>query len=75
MIDKIKRDTEINWKKALNFIPKKDEIIIYDCENITRIKVGDGITTVNNLPFAEEEIAHISNINRIENETVIMENN
>lgn len=49
-----KHDTEANWNKAVNFIPKNAEIIVYDKDsshNYTRIKVGDGETTVVNLPF------------------------
>ena len=49
-----KIDTQENWEKATNFIPLKGEIIIYDIDanNITRrIKIGDGITNVNNLDF------------------------
>ena len=48
-----KHDTEENWSKA-NFIPKQGELIIYDKDDnydIERFKIGDGITTVNNLPF------------------------
>lgn len=58
-----KHDTEANWKKATNFIPKQGELIVYDPdENYTysRLKIGDGITKVNNLPFHAgtwEEIA------------------
>lgn len=47
-----------DWEKAINFIPKKGQIIIYDGikENgkyITppRIKIGDGTQTVGKLPF------------------------
>ena len=49
-----KHDIEANWNKALNFIPKQGEIIIYDIDanyNYERFKIGDGITTVNNLLF------------------------
>ena len=73
MIDKIKRDTATNWAKAKNFIPKKDEVILYDFPSITKIKIGDGVTLVNELPFAEEEIMSISNIDRVEDEIIIME--
>ena len=58
-----KHDTEANWKKAENFIPKEAELIVYDSdENYTysRLKIGDGVTKVNNLPFHAgtwEEIA------------------
>lgn len=49
-----KHDTESNWLKAANFIPKQGEIIIYDIDTVysyTRMKIGDGITLVNDLPF------------------------
>ena len=49
-----KHDIEANWEKAINFIPKQGEIIIYDIDanyNYERFKIGDGITTVNNLLF------------------------
>lgn len=51
-----KHDTELNWNKATNFIPKQGEIIIYDIDSnhsYERFKIGDGITKVNNLPFAD----------------------
>ena len=50
-----KHDTEENWNKAINFIPKQGELIIYDKDSIydyERIKIGDGVTNVNVLPFA-----------------------
>lgn len=49
-----KHDVELNWNKATNFIPKQGEIIVYDIDsnhNYERIKIGDGATNVNNLPF------------------------
>ena len=52
-----KHDTEANWKKATNFIPKKGEIIIYDKDGThltPRFKVGDGETLVSSLPFVNE---------------------
>ena len=54
-----KHDTELNWTKAENFIPKKGEIIIYDSTSSTeapRFKIGDGTNNVNTLPFAGESI-------------------
>ena len=72
MIDKIKRDTELNWSKAINFIPKEDEVIIYDCDTRTRIKIGDGKTKVIDLPFAEEIIPSLK-INNIDGEVVFIE--
>ena len=50
-----KHDTEVNWNKAENFIPKAAEIIVYDRDenyNYERFKIGDGVTLVNDLPFA-----------------------
>lgn len=49
-----KHDVELNWNKAINFIPKQGEIIVYDIDSnhsYERIKIGDGVTNVNNLPF------------------------
>lgn len=45
-----KHDTEENWNKATNFIPKAGEIIVYD--DGPRIKIGDGAKTVTNLDYA-----------------------
>lgn len=50
-----KHDIEANWLKATNFIPKAGELIIYDVDAThtePRLKIGNGTTTVNNLPFA-----------------------
>ena len=50
-----KHDIEANWNLATGFIPKQGEIIVYDIdENYTyeRFKIGDGVTNVNDLPFA-----------------------
>ena len=52
-----KHDTEENWNKATNFIPKQGEIIVYDIDSshsYERIKVGDGTTNVNSLPYVSE---------------------
>ena len=54
-----KHDTAAHWSLAENFIPKQGEIIVYDIdENYTyeRIKIGDGKTLVNNLPFYDENL-------------------
>ena len=50
-----KHDVEANWVKAVNFIPKAGEIIIYDADeshNYARLKIGDGLTLINNLNFS-----------------------
>ncbi len=48
-----KHDTEANWSKS-SFVPLKGEIVVFDIDNTysyERFKIGDGITSVNNLPF------------------------
>jgi hypothetical protein len=47
-----------DWEKAKNFIPKKNQIIIYEGVKQgdryikpPKMKIGDGINTVSNLPF------------------------
>lgn len=50
-----KHDTEANWIKAINFIPKQGEIVVYDkdtAHSYERFKIGDGSTKINNLPFS-----------------------
>ena len=56
----LKHDIAANWAKAINFVPKFDELILYDgvMENgvyieLPRLKRGDGITKLNDLPFLE----------------------
>lgn len=49
-----KKDIEANWNKAVNFVPKNGEIIIYGIDQNTsyeRMKIGDGVTPVTQLPF------------------------
>ena len=63
----LKNDIEANWLKAVNFIPKLGELIIYNAEKegdelpegrdyrieYPRFKVGDGQNNVNILSFSE----------------------
>lgn len=52
-----KHDIAANWAKATNFIPKKGELIVYDADTTNtqpRLKIGDGTTTVINLPFVTD---------------------
>lgn len=72
----LKNDTEENWNKAINFIPKKGELIIYNAESsnqindnarpFPRLKVGDGITNVIALPFFDA-----GSINGMTSETLV----
>lgn len=51
-----KHDTEENWLKATSFAPKNGELIIYDEDenhSYKRVKIGDGTTNVNTLPFID----------------------
>lgn len=56
-----KHDIEANWIKAVNFIPKIGEIIIYDIDenyNYSRFKIGDGVRTINNLEFSQTDYSN-----------------
>ena len=56
----MKTDTEANWSRVTNFVPKIGEIIIYAIDSThsyQRIKVGDGTKKVNELPFINEAIS------------------
>ena len=49
-----KHDTEAHWNLAVNFIPLAGELVLYDPDennSAPRLKEGDGINTVANLPF------------------------
>lgn len=53
----MKHDTETNWQKAVNFTPKRGEIIIYEADEThesPRLKIGDGVTKVNDLAFVRQ---------------------
>lgn len=62
----LKIDTTAHWNLATNFVPKKGEPIVYqdinesDNTQIIKIKIGDGKTTVINLPFTVEPIKTFS---------------
>ena len=52
-----KHDIEINWSKAVNFIPKIGEVIVYDPDEnhaVARVKIGDGVKTVVDLAFIDD---------------------
>ena len=55
----MKHDIEANWITAGNngFIPLEGEIIVYT--NLKKMKIGDGQTGVNNLPFFTYSIDEI----------------
>jgi len=54
-----KHDIEANWQLAINFTPMKGELIVYDVDenySYERIKIGDGVTNVNDIPFCHDAI-------------------
>lgn len=57
-----KTDTEANWSRAKNFIPEKGEIIVYQdtIGEASKIKIGDGSTKVNALPFANGGVGMVT---------------
>lgn len=48
-----KGDTSSKWADAAAFIPLKNELILYT--DLHKIKIGDGTTTVGNLPFLNDD--------------------
>lgn len=69
----MKHDITVNWAKAVNFVPKAGEIIVYDDyftyngsgEKLPGIKIGDGTHTVNQLPFIDKRLIEHINDNSI----------
>lgn len=54
-----KHDSETNWNRATNFVPKQGELIIYDTDtnhSYARFKIGDGTTNVSLLPFFDIDV-------------------
>lgn len=48
-----KNGTSAEWEKATSFVPKKGELILYT--DLNKIKIGDGVTVVGNLPFSDDD--------------------
>lgn len=57
----LKSDTTENWKKAVNYIPKLNEIIIYIDMDPVGIKIGNGADRVSELKFANGSKAFVDN--------------
>ena len=53
----IKKDTSENWKKAKNFIPKENEVIIYT--DLEKKKIGNGISKLNELSFIDSDFCFV----------------
>lgn len=58
-----KHDSSANWAKATTFVPLKGEIIIYD--DWKKIKIGDGATKVNDLPFTNADAVKQVKLNNV----------
>ena len=57
-----KHDIEAHWNLATNFIPKQGELIIYDIDDnydYERIKIGDGVSYVTDLPFILDNLKDV----------------
>lgn len=65
-----KHETEENWLKS-SFIPKQGEIIVYDVDNVysyERMKIGDGVQNVNQLPFVDDAVRNLIGDTSIEDQ-------
>lgn len=63
-----KHDTEANWDLTNGFIPFDGELIVYDKDathDKPRIKIGDGVTDVKNLPFSGEGTPPVIEMKRL----------
>lgn len=60
-----KGDIEANWNKAVGFVPLDKEIIIYkpdEAHPAARIKIGDGVTGVQALPFSGTDMEAVQQL-------------
>ena len=53
---KLKNGTPEEWSQATNFSPLKGELVIYNDADNPRMKVGDGETNINDLPFVNNSV-------------------
>lgn len=54
-----KHDVAANWSKATGFTPRAGELVVYDIDAdyaYERIKIGDGVSNVNALPFVDDAL-------------------
>jgi hypothetical protein len=72
----LKHDIESNWNLATGFTPMAGEIIIYDIDenyDYTRMKIGDGTHNVNALPFVDDAVKELINIDSTNLDTMLEE--
>ena len=51
-------DTQANWDNFSSFIPRRGELVIYDVDEtheVERFKIGDGVSSIAELPFNVEK--------------------
>ena len=64
-----KHKTSAQWDQSSDFIPLAGEIIIYD--DLNKMKIGDGVTTIANLPFTNENAYTEEEIDTLWNEVKV----
>ena len=77
----VKHDVKANWDKAVNFVPLPGELIIYDGVieggkyiETPKLKIGDGVHKVFELPFIDAEQAQKEYVYDDESETLEITN-
>lgn len=76
----LKNDTEANWQSAINFKPRKGELIISTTDSthpFPMLRVGDGVTAVKDLPILNLQTdwnAADSSSGYIKNKPIIVKN-
>ena len=64
-----KHDTEVNWNKAISFVPKQGELIVYDVDekySYERFKIGDGASLIVDLPFLDPHNSNLITVSDID---------
>ena len=51
----LRRDTEANWNALTNFNPIRGEVCLIETSDGLKMKIGDGETLFQNLPYIIEE--------------------
>lgn len=60
----LKHDTAENWAKASGFVPLLSELIVYEYNDRPyRLKIGNGVDVVGDLPFLDEILSEYAPIN------------
>ena len=68
---KMKNDTPENWEKATNFSPLEGEVVVYNY-SVPKVKIGDGETLIENLPFITDECLQVDITDAEQGEAVLI---